>query len=170
MNPIGLKWVFNVKSDGRYRARIVALGYRQQYGHDYDQTYSPMISDVTLRLILLMSLMKKWVLKRVDIKAAFLNSKLKEMTHVKLPDGWEEVYGRNLNEVGQLNAALYGLKQASRSFFETMCFFLKVELEMTQCKADCCVFRGINVFIGLYVDDILLCGEMEAVGDVIRKI
>jgi len=58
---IPLKWVFKVKDDGRYRARLVALGYRQVAGIDYDEIHAPVISDVGFRLVLYIGLQKKLV-------------------------------------------------------------------------------------------------------------
>ena len=54
--PIVLKWLFKIKNTGRYRARIVALGYKQEYNVNYGETYSPMLTDVILRLIFIQEL------------------------------------------------------------------------------------------------------------------
>ena len=117
--PIKLKWVFVIKADGRYTSRLVALGYCQVYGKDYTDMYSPMMSDISLRLLLLKSMEKGWSVGKIDVKTAFLKTKLKEEIYVELPHGSD-----NKNErVGRLNAALYGLKQASKQFTMTYAKF-----------------------------------------------
>jgi len=84
---IGLRWVFKIKNDGRYRSRLVALGYKQEYGYNYDQTYSPIMKDISFKLIILMTLKKSWTLNKVDIKTAFLNTQLDEEVFISLPSG-----------------------------------------------------------------------------------
>ena len=121
INLIGMKWVFKIKEDGRHKARLVALGYSQQYGFNYDDTYSPIINDLTIRLIITKSKTNDWVLVTIDVKSAFLNTPLDEEMYVKLPVGVEEVKVI----VGELKTAkllkaVYGLKQASRKFYESM--------------------------------------------------
>jgi len=61
---IPLKWVFKTKESGRCRARLVALGYRQVAGVDYDEIHAPVISDVGFRLILYIGIQNKWNIKR----------------------------------------------------------------------------------------------------------
>ena len=77
---IPLKWVFNIKQDGRYRARLVALGYRQVQGIDYEEMHAPVISDVGFRMIVNISIQNDWKLVKLDVEAAFLLGKLNEET------------------------------------------------------------------------------------------
>ena len=55
---IGCKWVFKIKSDGTYRARLVALGYSQVPGVDFTDNFTPMVNDVTLRVALARMMME----------------------------------------------------------------------------------------------------------------
>ena len=84
---IELRWVFKIKKDGRYRSRLVELGYKQERGYNYDQTYSPIIQDISFKLILLMTLKRNCILNKVDIKTEFLNTKLDEEVFISLPEG-----------------------------------------------------------------------------------
>ena len=71
-NLIGCKWVFRVKrkADGiieRYKARLVAKGFHQQFGVDYDETYSPVIKPTTVRTVLSLAISSSWCLRQIDI-------------------------------------------------------------------------------------------------------
>uniref|UniRef100_A0A2N9HWF7 Reverse transcriptase Ty1/copia-type domain-containing protein n=1 Tax=Fagus sylvatica TaxID=28930 RepID=A0A2N9HWF7_FAGSY len=81
-NLIGCKWVFRVKrkADGtveRHKARLVAKGFHQQFGVDYDETYSPVIKPTTVRTVLSLAISSGWCLRQIDIQNAFLHGTLK---------------------------------------------------------------------------------------------
>ena len=81
--PIGLKWVFNIKDDGRYRSRLVAQGYTQVEGIDYNGSYSPILSESSFRILLILKLEHtEWICSKLDIETAFLNTKLEETLYV----------------------------------------------------------------------------------------
>uniref|UniRef100_A0A151UG14 Retrovirus-related Pol polyprotein from transposon TNT 1-94 n=1 Tax=Cajanus cajan TaxID=3821 RepID=A0A151UG14_CAJCA len=88
--PIGCKWVFRVKEnpDGtvhKYKARLVAKGFHQQFGYDYNETFSLVIKPVTVRLILTLALTHQWPLKQLDVNNAFLNGTLTEEVYMTQP-------------------------------------------------------------------------------------
>jgi len=83
---IGCKWVYKVKhnADGsvnRYKTRLVAKGYAQTYGIDYEETYSQVAKMTTVRAIIAIVATKGWSLHQMDVKNVFLHGDL-----------WEEVY------------------------------------------------------------------------------
>ena len=119
-----------------------------------------MVSEVAMRVLLVMKMKNKWEIKRVDIKEEFLNADLKEKIYVKMPKGWTETGGRLTDKVGILHKALYGLKQASRAFFDCIRDTL-INLGFEQDKADCCLFKGQDIMIANYVDDLLVTGTKE---------
>ena len=66
--PIGLKWVFNIKGDGRYRSILVAQGYTQVEGIDYNGSYSPILCESSFRILLILKLEHtEWICSKLDI-------------------------------------------------------------------------------------------------------
>ena len=86
------KWVFKIKRNETYRARLVACGYSQIPGVDFAENYSPVINDVTFRIMLVMMMMKNWDAKIIDIVTVFLEGDLDEEIFMKIPEGYYEVF------------------------------------------------------------------------------
>lgn len=111
---IALKWVFKtkLKADGtiqKYKARIVAKGYTQEYGVDFEDTFSPVARFETIQVIMSLAAQKEWPIYQFDVKSAFLNGLLQEEVYVLQPSGFE-IKGEE-EKVYKLHKALYGLKQ-----------------------------------------------------------
>lgn len=109
------KWVYKIKKnpnddDKRYKARLVVRGFTQQYGIDYQETFSPVVRFTSLPAILAVAAERGLLMKQFDVKTAFLNGDLDEMVYMKQPIGFDDKSGR----VCKLQKSLYGLKQASR--------------------------------------------------------
>jgi hypothetical protein len=80
---IDCKWVYRIKRkyDGtidKYMARLVAKGFKQRYGIDYEDTFSLVVKSATIRLVLSISLSKGWSLRQLDVKNAFLHGVMEE--------------------------------------------------------------------------------------------
>ena len=97
----------------RNKARLVAQGYNQQEGIDYDETYDPVARLEAIRLLIAFASYKGFTLHQMDVKTAFLNGTLNEEVYVKQPPGFEDQ--SNPDHVYFLDKALYGLKQAPRA-------------------------------------------------------
>ncbi|GJV03198.1 retrovirus-related pol polyprotein from transposon TNT 1-94 [Tanacetum coccineum] len=115
---IGSKWVFRNKRDEtgiviKNKARLVAQGYNQQEGIDYDETFAPVARLEAIRIFLAFATYMNFIVYQMDVKSAFLNGKLKEEVYVKQPLGFES--NEFPNHVCKLDKALYGLKQAPRA-------------------------------------------------------
>ena len=76
IKPIGLKWIFKIKSSGEYKSRLVALGNNQREGIDYYDSHSPVMNDITLRLLMIICVLKNLNFWKLDIEAAFLEGTL----------------------------------------------------------------------------------------------
>ena len=94
----------------RNEARLVAKGYNQEEGIDFDDTYAPVARLEAVRLLLAYACMWNFELSQMDVKSAFLNGFLNEEIYVSQPPGFDDhLYP---NHVFKLKKALYGLKQA----------------------------------------------------------
>uniref|UniRef100_M8BR71 Uncharacterized protein n=1 Tax=Aegilops tauschii TaxID=37682 RepID=M8BR71_AEGTA len=117
--PIENKWIFKKKTeaDGNvtvYKARLVAMGFRQVQGIDYDETFSPIAMLKSVRIMLAIAAFYDYEIWQMDVKTAFLNGFLKEELYMMQPEGFVDPKGANT--VGKLQRSIYGLVQASRSW------------------------------------------------------
>lgn len=76
-------------SISRYKARLVAQGFSQKYGLDYDETFSPVVRHSTVRLIFTLAALQGWKLRQLNVKNAFLHGDLKEEVYMRQPQGFE---------------------------------------------------------------------------------
>ncbi|GKA12031.1 retrovirus-related pol polyprotein from transposon TNT 1-94 [Tanacetum coccineum] len=119
MTIIGTKWVFRNKLDengivSRNKARLVAQGYNQQEGIDYDETYAPVSRLESIRILLAYAYALDFKLFQMDVKSAFLNGFINEEVYVTQPPGFIDF--EKLDHVYKLKKALYGLKQAPKAW------------------------------------------------------
>ncbi|GJT49018.1 retrovirus-related pol polyprotein from transposon TNT 1-94 [Tanacetum coccineum] len=98
------------------KARIVAQGYNQQEGIDYDETFALVARLEAIRIFLAFDTYMNFIVYQMDVKSAFLNGKLKEEVYIKQPPGFK--INEFPNHVCKLDKALYGLKQASRAWYD----------------------------------------------------
>jgi Reverse transcriptase (RNA-dependent DNA polymerase) len=111
--PIGCKWIYKIKynSDGtieRYKARLIAKGYTQTYGIDYEETFTPVEKMNTVRILLSVAVNQKWTLHQMDVKNTFLQGMLEEEIYMAPPPGY--IQQGNSNLVCKLKKLIYGLK------------------------------------------------------------
>ncbi|GJU73785.1 retrovirus-related pol polyprotein from transposon TNT 1-94 [Tanacetum coccineum] len=124
---ITLKWIYKVKLDEiggilKNKARLVARGYRQEVGIDFEESFAPVARLDAIRILLAYAAHMNMVVYQMDVKTTFLNSILCEEVYVSQPDGF--VDQDNPNHVYKLKKALYGLKQAPRAWYDLLSKFL----------------------------------------------
>ena len=158
--PVGSKWVFKVKTDKdgnveRYKARLVAQGFTQKFGADYDETFCSVVRLESIRTLNALSVQHGLQLHQVNVTTAFLNGELEEEVLMKQPEGF--VTKRQEHLVCRLKKSVYGLKQSPHCRNNTLDKHLK-GLGFAQSESDPCIYResiGEPFFIGVYVDDIV---------------
>nr|GEW89975.1 hypothetical protein [Tanacetum cinerariifolium] len=158
---IKTKWIFKNKKDEsslviRNKARLVAVGYSQQEGIDYNETFAPVGRIEAIRLFLAYATHKDFIVYQIDVKTAFLNEILKEEVYVGQPPSF--VCKQYLDHVYALDKALYGLKQALRAWYDVLSQFL-IDSGFQKGSIDTTLFikkKGKHIMlIQIYVDDII---------------
>jgi len=146
-----------MKLDGRKKACLVAKGFSQVEGLDFDQVFSPVVRFETVRLMLALATLENWYITGLDVQSAYLYGKLNEEIYMEQPKGFA-VPGQE-RKVLCLWHALYGLKQAGLAWWRTLDESLK-ELGFECLKSEAGIFfykkKDTNIVIGIiYVDDAL---------------
>ena len=164
-NVVGSKWVFKMKKGPdekitRYKARLVAQGFSQKYGTDYDQVFAPVVKQTTLRILLSIAGKNNMTVQHLDAKTAFLNGELHEIIFMKQPPGFEEEGREHL--VCLLKKSLYGLKQAARAWNDAIHSVL-MSTKFNQSRADPCFYfkreKEHWCYILIYVDDLIVTSK-----------
>ncbi|GJT90061.1 uncharacterized mitochondrial protein-like protein [Tanacetum coccineum] len=171
---IGTKWVFRNKKDKRgimirNKARLVAQGYTQEEGIDYDEVFAPVARIEAIRLFLAYASFKDFVVYQMDVKSAFLYGKIEEEVYVCQPPGFEDLDFPD--RVYKVEKALYGLHQAPRAWYETLSTYL-LDNEFQRGKINKTLFikryKCDILLVQVYVDDIIfgstnkeLCNAFE---------
>nr|GEX37589.1 retrovirus-related Pol polyprotein from transposon TNT 1-94 [Tanacetum cinerariifolium] len=127
INVINLKWIWKNKRDEentviRNKSRLVAKGYAQKEGVDFEESFAPVSRLEAVRLFIMYVAHKSFTVYQMDVKTAFLYGPLKEKLYVNQPDGFVDPYYPD--KVYRLKKALYGLKQAPRAWYDELSKFL----------------------------------------------
>jgi len=165
IKPIGCKWIYKKKRglDKKVKAwktRLVAKGYTQKEGIDYEETFSPVVMLKSIRILFSIAAHLDYEIWQMDVKTAFLNGSLEETIYMQQPKGFIKEGQEHL--VCKLKRSIYGLKQASRDW--NIRFDQAVQsYGFDQSPSESCVYKRSEgnavVFLVLYVDDILLIGN-----------
>ncbi|GJS28122.1 retrovirus-related pol polyprotein from transposon TNT 1-94 [Tanacetum coccineum] len=176
MTIIGTKWVFRNKLDengvvSRNKARLVAQGYNQQEGIDYDETYAPVARLESIRILLAYACALDFKLFQMDVKSAFLNGFINEEVYVAQPPGFIDF--EKPDHVYKLKKALYGLKQAPKAWYDRLKAFL-IKHEYKIGMVDNTLFtkkKSLNlIIVQIYVDDIIFGSTCQDMCDEFAKI
>jgi transposase InsO family protein len=170
---IGCKWVFKSKmtSNGekQFKARLVAQGFTQQAGIDFDEVFAPVANSTTIKILLTVAGIKKYHVRHYDVKSAFLNGELKEEIYMRPPPGTNE-----RGNVYRLKKSLYGLKQAA-NVWNLKIHEILTMIGSVRSKDDDCLYSytsgGVKLYLLIHVDDILIAGTSKKdVQDFMRKV
>lgn len=173
--PIGLKWVFKLKKDAagnvvRHKAQLVAKGYVQQAGVDFEEVFAPVARLDSVRALVAVAAHEGWEVHHLDVKSAFLNGELAEEVYVTQPPGFT-VAGHE-RQVLRLSKALYGLRQAPRAWNEKLDRTL-MTLGFVRCVEEHGVYiRGQGckrVVLGVYFDDLIVTGADKTEVNVFKE-
>ncbi|GKD36369.1 retrovirus-related pol polyprotein from transposon TNT 1-94, partial [Tanacetum coccineum] len=151
------------------KARLVAQGYTQEEGIDYDEVFAPVARIEAIRLFLAYASFKDFVVYQMDVKSAFLYGKIEEEVHVCQPHGFEDPDFPD--KVYKVEKALYGLHQAPKAWYETLSTYL-LDNGFQRGKIDKTLFikkdKSDILLVQVYVDDIIfgstkkkMCTEFE---------
>ena len=160
-------WAMKKKANGVFRARLNARGFEQVEGMHYDASSisSPVATDVSIRIAMILGLMARWESELVDVKGAFLNGSLGDgdQIYMEVPEGFEKYYPDE-DTVLMLLKAIYGTKQAAIQFWKEL---LKCQRDMKNERnaADPCVYfkwtaEGLIMWLS-WIDDCMVWGPKE---------
>ena len=142
-NLVGCKWAFKLKTNGegkpvRYKARLVAQGFSQKFGTDYEEVFAPVAHHITFRTLLTIAAARAMDIHHFDAKTAFLNGELQEEIYMRQPQGFSR--GGSEQKVCFLKKSLYGLRQLARVWNQTLHEVL-VSMKLTQSDTDACLYQ-----------------------------
>ncbi|WVZ94198.1 hypothetical protein U9M48_040119, partial [Paspalum notatum var. saurae] len=154
-NLVDCKWIYKIKQKAngtidRYEARLVAKGFKQQYGLDYEDTFSSVVKAATIRLVLSLAVTNNWSICQVDVQNVFLHGVLEEDVFMRRPPGYKD---KNTSHyVCKLDKTLYGLKQTPRAWYA------RLSTKLQQLDSSLFFFHQGDVTMNLlvYIDDIIL--------------
>ncbi|PNX82628.1 putative LRR receptor-like protein kinase, partial [Trifolium pratense] len=164
VKKIGVKWIYKTKYNEqgkieKYKTRLVAKGYAQQHGFDFNEVFAPVARWDTIRVILVVAGSKAWNVYQFDVKSAFLHGELDE--DVDQPPGYQDEDGM----VYKLRKALYGLKQSPRAWYSKIeSYFVQENFEKCPHEHTLFVKQDDNdnmLIVSLYVDDLIFTGNND---------
>lgn len=164
---VGSRWVFKRKLNAdstleRYKARIVAKGYSQVGGVDFDELFAPVAKWESMRTMLAIAAIEDWEIHQIDFTTAFLNGRLEEEIYIKQPEGFHQ---GDKSKVCLLKKAIPGLRQASRAWYRELHSALTT-IGFKRLESDTSIYtihrNGAQQVLSVYVDDEIMAGSDSA--------
>ena len=167
---ISCRWLYKIKpgipgvESKRYKARLVARGFTQKKGIDYEEVFAPVVKHISIRILMSIVVADDMELEQMDVKTAFLHGELDQVLYMEQPEGFEA--DPNKDQVCLLKKSLYGLKQAPRQWNKKFNAFM-MDQGFTRSLHDSCVYvKEVSpdqfVYLLVYVDDMLIAGKSMA--------
>ncbi|GJW96518.1 retrovirus-related pol polyprotein from transposon TNT 1-94 [Tanacetum coccineum] len=173
---ISLKWIYKMKLDElggvlKNKARLVAMGYLQEEGIDFEESFAPVARLKAIRIFIAFAAHMNMVIDQMDVKIAFLNGILCKEVYVSQPDGF--VDPENPNHVYKPKKALYDLKQDPRAWYDLLSSFLLFQ-KFTKGTVDPTLFvkrEGKDILlVQIYADDIIFASTKPDLCETFSKI
>ncbi|GFH52929.1 hypothetical protein CTEN210_09405 [Chaetoceros tenuissimus] len=158
----------------KHKARLNFDGSKSKKGIHYDQTYAPVASWTSVRLLLTLVCVHGWKTQQLDFVSAFTQAPIDKELYMEIPRGIQVEGADNPKDYClKIHKNIYGQKSAGRTWNQYLVKKLTQELGFTQSKIDECVFyRGRTMYV-LYTDDSILAGpsqkEIDQIIEDIRK-
>jgi hypothetical protein len=165
VNIVGSKLVFHYKHDANgevvnRKTRLVAQGFSQAEGIDYNETFSPTAKLSAIRIIIAIAIRNDWEIEQTDIDGAYLNAPITEVVYMRQAKGYE-THGKE-HYVCRLNRAIYGLKQSGREWYNMFCRIM-FKFGFTRCEVEHAVFYRYSgqdaLIVAVDVDDLTMAGN-----------
>ena len=173
---IGVKWIYKSKVNehgevDKFKARLMAKGYSQKHGIDYNEVFAPIARMDTIRMVIAIVAQRGWSIYQFDVKSTFLHGTLTEDVYVAQPKGYEKKGSEHM--VYKLHKALYGLKQAPRAWFSRIeSYFVSEGFQQSQ-NEQTLFFKwskeGKILIISVYADDLIYTGNDELMMNHFKK-
>ncbi|RVW93168.1 Retrovirus-related Pol polyprotein from transposon TNT 1-94 [Vitis vinifera] len=173
VKPVGYKWVFVRKRNEnneiiRYKARLVAQGFSQRPGVDYEETYSPVMDAITFRFLISLAVSEGLDMRLMDVITAYLYGSMDNDIYMKIPEGFKLPDANNTKPRSmysiKLQRSLYGLKQSGRMWYNRLSEYLLKEGYVNNPICPCIFIKKSETgfaIIAVYVDDLNLVGTPE---------
>ncbi|RVW71587.1 Copia protein [Vitis vinifera] len=173
VKPVGYKWVFVRKRNEnneiiRYKARLVAQGFSQRPGIDYEETYSPVMDAITFRFLISLAVSEGLDMRLMDVITAYLYGSMDNDIYMKIPEGFKLPDANNTKPRSmysiKLQRSLYGLKQSGRMWYNRLSEYLLKEGYVNNPICPCIFIKKSETgfaIIAVYVDDLNLVGTPE---------
>jgi hypothetical protein len=166
------KWVLKIKRGPsgeieRYKARYVARGFTQVEGVDFFDTWAPVGSYATLRVLFSVAAVEDLEMRHIDIQCAFLNGVIEGDVYVEQP----EMFGDGSDNVWKLRKTLYGLKQSAREWHKELAKLLaKMGFRRSDSDPGLYIRKQGRCFIFLWVDDLFVFSKSEGLQELINEV
>lgn len=146
----------------KWKARLNIHGGKQQKGIDFWETYAPVATWSSIRVILNIAAMSGWETWQLDFVLAYPQAPVETDLYMELPAGFEVPGESRRDMVLKLIKNLYGQKQAGRVWYKYLAEGLKTKCGFTQSENDPCVFWRNSSILVIYTDDTILTGPDPA--------
>ena len=144
INIVGSRWTHICKQNQertvRAKSWVVAQGFTQMFGVNYDKTYAPVSQLASLQTICAIAVQNNWPIHQIDVYNAYVNADLEEPRYMWQPPGYIE---ENDQHILKLKKAMYGLKESGRAWYKCLSATMN-KMGFTKSRSDAAVFYRHN--------------------------